>query len=112
MNAYQTGVWYEWRAALYVLRRGYRLLSRRYRAGKGEIDLIARDGNVLVFIEVKARTKAGQGAGFEAVTADKRRRLRSAASAYQKSRGLLDAPCRFDILEFTKDGAHYMENAF
>ena len=55
MNAYFSGIWHELRAAGVVLRRGYRLLAWRYRAGKGEIDLIARDKSTIVFVEVKAR---------------------------------------------------------
>lgn len=111
-NAYQAGLLYELRAARYVRRRGYRLLNMRYRARDGEIDLIARDGDTIVFIEVKARSAGELGAGVAAVTADKRRRLRHAADAYLSRKGLRDAPCRFDILEFSRAGIFYMENAF
>ena len=111
-NAYQAGLLYELRAARYVRRRGYRLLNMRYRARDGEIDLIARDGDTIVFIEVKARPAGKLGAGVDAVTADKRRRLRHAADAYLSRKGLRDAPCRFDILEFSRAGIFYMENAF
>lgn len=69
-NAYQAGLLYELRAARYVRRRGYRLLNMRYRARDGEIDLIARDGDTIVFIEVKARPAGKLGAGVAAVTAD------------------------------------------
>ena len=62
-NAYQAGLLYELRAARYVRRRGYRLLNMRYRARDGEIDLIARDGDTIVFIEVKARPAGELGAG-------------------------------------------------
>ena len=78
----------------------------------GEIDLIARDGDTIVFIEVKARPAGKLGAGVAAVTADKRRRLRHAADAYLSRKRLRDAPCRFDILEFSRAGIFYMENAF
>jgi len=66
----------------------------------------------VVFIEVKARPSARLGGGVEAVTADKRRRVRRAAEAFLQSRGLLEAPCRYDIIEFTRAGMQYMENAF
>ena len=66
-NAYQAGLLYELRAARYVRRRGYRLLNIRYRARDGEIDLIARDGDTIVFIEVKARPAGKLGAGVAAV---------------------------------------------
>ena len=55
MNRQAAGMLGEWRAALYLLRRGMRILKWRYRAGHHEIDLIAQDGNTLVFVEVKAR---------------------------------------------------------
>lgn len=111
-DTYRTGLLYELRAARYVRRRGYRLLTMRYRARDGEIDLIARDGETIVFIEVKARPSGELGAGVAAVTADKRRRLHHAADAYLSSKGLREAPCRFDILEFSRAGIFYLENAF
>ncbi len=112
MNIYQIGLFYELRAARYVKKRGYRILAKRFRALDGEIDLICRDGDVIVFLEVKARPNARMGKGIEAVNADKRRRLRAAAGVYLKRSKLLDAPCRFDIIEFSRAGAVYMENAF
>lgn len=78
----------------------------------GEIDLICRDQETIVFLEVKARPSARLGAGIEAVNADKRRRLRAAANAYIRRHKLYDAACRFDIIEFSRAGVVYMENAF
>ena len=112
MNIYQLGIFYEWRAARYVKKRGYRILKKRYRAANGEIDLICRDGSTIVFLEVKARPSGRIGAGVSAVNADKRRRLRAAAAVYLRTHKLNSAPCRFDIIEFTRAGAVYMENAF
>lgn len=112
MNIYELGLFYELRAARYVKKRGYRVLAKRFRAMDGEIDLICRDDKTIVFLEVKARPEGRLGKGIEAVHADKRRRIRAAASVYIKRYGLQDSPCRFDILEFTRAGALYMENAF
>lgn len=112
MNIYQIGLLYELRAAQYVKKRGYRILARRFRALDGEIDLVCKDGDTIVFLEVKARPNARLGKGFEAVNSDKRRRLRAAAGIYLKCNKLLDSPCRFDIIEFSRAGAVYMENAF
>lgn len=112
MNAYHAGFLYELRAAWYARRRGFRILARRYRAKGGEIDLIALDGNTLVFIEVKARPKGRMGSGTQAVTADKRRRVRQAAQAYCARYGCTERPCRYDILEFSRAGIWYLENAF
>lgn len=113
MNAYDIGFLYELRAARYVRHhRGARILERRYRACGGELDLIAREGDTVVFIEVKARPNAPLGSGVAAVNADKRRRMRQAASAYLARKGLTDCACRYDILEFSRAGIVYMENAF
>lgn len=112
MNAYQVGFWYELRAARYVRGRGCRILKRRYRARDGEIDLIAREGDTILFIEVKARPQARLGSGIAAVDADKRRRVRHAAQVYLTQHGLTESPRRFDILEFTRAGIQYQKNAF
>lgn len=112
MSIYTTGLLYELRAAHYVKKRGYRILEKRFRARDGEIDLIARDGETIVFIEVKARPNGRIGRGIEAVHYDKQRRIRSAAQAYLYRKKMNDALCRFDILEFSRAGVVYMENAF
>ena len=112
MNIYQIGLIYELRAARLVKKRGYKILSRRFRACDGEIDLIAKDGDTVVFIEVKARPSARMGRGMSAVHFDKQRRIRAAASAYLHQKKLNDLVCRFDVVEFTRAGAIYMENAF
>ncbi len=112
MNAYQIGFLYEIKAARYIRARGYRILARRFRAGDGEIDIVALDGDTVVFAEVKARPDSRLDSGIAAVDADKRRRLEHAAGAFLRSRGWTDRPCRFDIVEFTRAGVQYLENAF
>lgn len=79
-------------------RRGYAVVARRYRTRSGEIDIIARDGPTVVFVEVKARRGAAFGVGAEAVTAFKRRRLAHVALDYLARHRLLDHPCRFDVV--------------
>ncbi|MBO4836277.1 MAG: YraN family protein [Clostridia bacterium] len=111
-DIYRNGLLYELRAARFLKTHGYRLLARRYRAQGGEIDLIALDGDVLVFIEVKARPRMMLGAGIGAVDTDKRRRLKKAAECYIAKSGKPDRFCRFDILEFTRAGIRHMKNAF
>ncbi|MDG3005292.1 YraN family protein [Paludisphaera mucosa] len=84
------------RAAARLLRReGLRVLRRGYRTAHGEIDLIARDGDVLVFVEVKARRR---GVPAEAVTVEKQRRLTLAALHFLKRHGLLECRSRFDVV--------------
>ena len=78
--------------------RGYRILAQNYRARRGEIDLIARDGEFIVFVEVKTRRSLKFGLPQAAVTLQKQRQISKVALAYLQSRNLLDAPCRFDVI--------------
>ena len=82
-------------AARCLRRQGLRILLRGYRTPQGEIDLIARDGDTLVFIEVKTRR---HGEPAEAVTPEKQRRLTLAALHFLKSHHLLEQRCRFDVV--------------
>src|SRR5947209_19564754 len=77
-------------------RRGYAILARRWRQRTGEIDIVARDGATLVFVEVKAREGHAFGEAAEAVTAWKRRRLTRLALEYLARERIPDGPCRFD----------------
>src|SRR5689334_22081664 len=81
-----------------LARRGYSILARRYRTRFGEIDIIARDHDVTVFIEVKARQGDEFGGGAEAVTAWKQRRITQMAVDYLSRHRLHDRPCRFDVI--------------
>jgi putative endonuclease len=82
-------------AARHLKRQGMRILVRGYRTPLGEIDLIARDGDTLVFVEVKARR---QGVPAEAVTPEKERRLTLAALHFLRRYNALDVRSRFDIV--------------
>ena len=79
-------------------RRGYAILARRYRTRFGEIDIIAEQAGVLVFVEVKARRSAACGRAVEAVSPAKRRRIGAMALDYLAWTGRLEAPCRFDVV--------------
>jgi putative endonuclease len=81
-----------------LARRGYAVLARRYRTRFGEIDIIARDGDVTVFVEVKTRAGDDYGGGAEAVTAWKQRRITQMAIDYLSRNQLHDRPCRFDVV--------------
>lgn len=78
--------------------RGYTVLERRYRLRTGEVDIIARDGTTLVFVEVKARHDREFGDPSEAVTRQKQQRLVALAREYLHAHGLDEAPCRFDVV--------------
>jgi putative endonuclease len=85
-------------AALRVYqRRGFRLLSRNWRCPIGELDLVLERGGLLVFCEVKSRTGAAFGGGYEAVTWSKRRKLRRLAEAFLASTAILNDGIRFDV---------------
>jgi putative endonuclease len=84
-------------------RRGYAIVARRYRRRGGEIDIIARDGRTLVFVEVKAREDRAFGDGAEAVTARKQRRMVQIALDYLMRNHLADCPCRFDVVSVHLD---------
>jgi putative endonuclease len=80
-----------------VMRRaGLTILARNWRCRAGEIDLVAAEGDTLVFAEVRLRRDAAFGGAAESVTADKRARLVAAARHYLAGRP--QAPCRFDVL--------------
>jgi len=86
------------RAAKFLAKRGYRILERNYRTRSGEIDLIALDRGVVVFVEVKTRTSNAFGAPELAVTPQKQRRMLKAALGYMKYKKLHQVPCRFDVV--------------
>jgi putative endonuclease len=79
-------------------RRGYAILARRYRTRAGEIDVVARDGDTTVFVEVKARDGRAFGDAAEAVTGLKQWRMTRLAADYLARHRLLDTPCRFDVV--------------
>ncbi len=85
-------------------RRGYAVLARRYRSRYGEIDIVARDGATLVFVEVKTRRGVLFGGGAAAVTAWKQRRMVRMAEEFLMRHRLHDAPCRFDVVAIDCDG--------
>jgi putative endonuclease len=83
--------------------RGFRILARNFRCRSGEIDVVARDGDVTVFVEVKDRRGRSHGEGHESVTFGKRRRVVRAARLYAASNGLSEAPIRFDVVSIERD---------
>ena len=79
-------------------KRGYVIIDRRFRTRCGELDIVARDGGVLVFVEVKARSGSNFGTPFESVTWKKRQRLSQMAASYLFIRRLAGVACRFDVV--------------
>ena len=96
---HETGHSGETAVETHLRRLGWEVLTTSYRCRGGELDVVARDGDTIAFVEVKTRTGAGYGGPAEAVDARKRARLLVAAEAYLAETGLADAPCRFDVAE-------------
>jgi len=93
----QAGARAEYEAAAFLRRHGIQLIERNWRCRHGEIDLIVRDGDCLVFVEVRLRRGAGLfGGAAESVTAAKRARLLAAARLYLAR--MPELPCRFDVM--------------
>ena len=88
-------------AAEFLVLRGMDVVDRNVRMGRGEIDLVARDRDQVVFVEVKFRTAGGKATPFDAVGAKKREDVAKAAALYLARRGLLDRPVRFDVVGIT-----------
>ena len=91
---------------------GMGIVARGFRFRGGEIDLIARDGEELVFVEVKTRTSEDFGDPAESVTRAKQRKLFHAAAFFLQSRGLMQHPCRFDVISIRlgKDGCSKLDH--
>ena len=81
-----------------LVARGYAILERRYSTERGEIDIIAEDGNTLVFVEVRARATGEFGRAAESVTAAKQRQVTRMAIDYLSRHQIRDRPCRFDVV--------------
>lgn len=113
------GTWGEAQVAAYLRRKGYALVAHSYHSRFGEIDLIARKGQMLCFVEVKARSNCQYGLPREYVTPAKQEKLRKTAAMYLGEKDL-DCPVRFDVAEVYSDAGHtpasvrivYWENAF
>jgi len=102
-------------AASLCTERGLSILELNHRTQLGEIDIIAKDGDVLVFIEVKTRAGNVYGAPFEAVTMRKRQKIRAVALSYLKKLKK-EVPVRFDVISISMQGKEpfleYIQDAF
>lgn len=96
----------------YLERNKYTIVARGFRLFRGEIDIIARDGETLVFVEVKARADESLGRPEEAVTPAKQRQIRRIARGYVSDNPPGEVDCRFDVIAILFDGAggHRLEH--
>lgn len=106
----------EKQAARLLVKHGYRIVEKNYRCSYGEIDLIARDGDTLVFCEVKARKSKAFGTPLEGVTRSKVAKIRKTAEHYLAKNGLTAVDCRFDVVAIEGTGEEatieVIKNAF
>jgi putative endonuclease len=93
-------------AARFLKKKGYKIVSRNFKSPVGEVDIIAEDGDTLVFVEVKTRTDDSFGHPFEAVTGRKQEKLRKVALSYLKY-SRREVASRFDVLSVEAKGDGY-----
>ena len=110
-SAYEKGLLGEARARDYLCQKGMVSLCGRYHSSFGDIDLVMRDGDALVFVEVKAREKGRAYDGVNAVDGRKRERIIRTARCYLAEHPTEQA-VRFDVVELTRDGLMHIPDAF
>jgi putative endonuclease len=101
----------------YLRQKGYRIIARNLRSSLGELDLVAEDGRVLVFVEVKARRNDALGGAIHAVHQRKQEKLIQLAAQYLARRHIKNRLCRFDVVLLQGAGAvapqiEHIQNAF
>ena len=113
INTRELGAEQELIATRYLLSRGFRILHRNYRIRIGEIDLVALDGDTLVFIEVKYRRTARCGEPETAVTERKQHTIYRVAQHYLQHYGYGEGqPCRFDVISIFGEEIRHYKDAF
>ena len=112
MNTKILGVEGETLAKQFLIEKGYQILETNYTTKIGEIDIIAKQKDVIVFVEVKDRQTKRFGLPREAITPYKQRKIRLVATQYLQSHKAIDKRARFDCIEVLGDTITHIENAF
>ena len=113
MNKRSIGQKYEKLAEDYLIEQGYEILERNFRVRSGEIDIIAREGRYLVFLEVKYRSGNRNGTALEAVDYRKQQIIYRIARIYlYQNKYPANQPCRFDVVGITGNRIQHVKNAF
>lgn len=113
LNKRSIGRKYEEEAAKYLKKRGYIIINMNFRCKIGEIDIVARHKEYLVFVEVKYRKTLNQGYPSEAVNYYKQRKITKVAEFYLMTNEVEeDMDCRFDVVEMSDKEIKIIENAF
>ena len=111
-NKVQRGASAEADAAQLLVEAGYTIVERNFRCKAGELDIIARDGGVLVFVEVRSRSDDDHGAAVEMIRRTKQRRVARVATYYLATAEPAFEECRFDIVAVTGGDAILIKDAF
>lgn len=90
-------------AVKYLREQGYKILATNYKSRLGEIDIVAKEGRVVCFVEVKSRSSLAFGSPKEAINKRKQRKISQSAVIYLKEKCRLEQSCRFDVLAITRD---------
>ncbi|HVC09243.1 MAG TPA: YraN family protein [Elusimicrobiota bacterium] len=112
MNRQEAGAQAEEAAARFLESRGLRIVEKNFRCKMGEIDLIAEDGEALVFVEVRSRASSSFGTAAETIGFAKRRKIIKTALFYLQSRGISDRAARFDAVTFDGGALSHIPGAF
>jgi putative endonuclease len=108
----ETGSKAEQRAVSLLVRKGYRIVERNFRTKLGELDIIAREGPTLVFVEVRSRRDGTYGSALDAVGWRKQRKVTRVAMQYLARRKPLFVTCRFDVVGITGDDIVHIQDAW
>jgi putative endonuclease len=112
-NDREMGAAFEEKACAYLQQKGLMILDRNFHVRQGEIDIIARDCETIVFVEVKYRKNAAKGLPEEAVGIRKQRQICKIALFYLAFHRLpLSTPCRFDVVAICGEEIRWIQNAF
>ena len=104
-------------AANFLIEKGYQIIERNYRFSHGEIDIVAKQNETLVFVEVKTRNNLEYGEPEYAITKNKQRQVRKMAELYLYDKDISDTDCRIDVITIllkkkTEYKINHIENAF
>lgn len=106
------GVLGEKQAKNFLIKNKYKILQTNYTCPVGEIDIVAKQKDVIVFVEVKTRTSTQFGLPRESVTPFKQNKIRRVATCYLKENMLLNSPVRFDVVDILEGNITHITNAF
>lgn len=112
MDNRRRGTYYEQRACQFLGEMGYGIVETNFLCKSGEIDIIAVDGDVWVFVEVKFKKSARYGQPYEMVHYAKQQKIGKAAMFYRKKSNISDQSFRFDIISILGDDIEHYKNAF